>query len=268
MTSMGEWPARRALTRGARCRCMVAAVLWLVTAQAVSAAGPEVQATLLAAIAARDLDAARAAVARGADLNAPGPFQRTPLHEAARGADLRLLEWMLSQGADPRARDNDGRTPLHLARKSSAEVLLRHQADALLPDHRGNTALHVAAEHDRAMCRWLVQAGVPVNVRNQSGLTPLHFAVLGGKRHVVEELVELGADVNAQTASEYSFKPAFVAWDVKGMERGVPAGATTVSLARQLHRQNRWVQGNLYADLAEYLIGKGAAERKWWRLRE
>ena len=265
MRVTGQWLARGA--RGRWRRGMLAVALWMA-AQAAPAVEPSIQEALLAAIEARNLDAARAAVARGADLNGRGPFQRTPLHAAAKGVDTRLLEWMLAQGANPNGRDGDGRTPLHLANQTSAEILLRHQADARLTDRQGNTALHIAAESSRGLCRLLVQAGVPVNARNQSGLTPLHFAVLAGKRPLVEQLVELGADVNAKTAAEYSFKPSFVAWDVKGMESGVPAGATPVSLARQLHRQNRWSQGDLYADLADYLVAKGAVEQKWWQFRD
>jgi hypothetical protein len=41
------------------------------------------------------------------------------------------------------------------------------------------------------------------------------------------------------------------------MESGVPAGATPVSLARQQHRKNRWVSGDRYAELAEYLTRRG-----------
>lgn len=167
---------------------------------------------------------------------------------------------MLAQGANPDARDGDGRTPLHLANQTSAAILLRHQADTRLTDRQGNTALHVAAEDSRGTCRLLVQAGMPVNARNASGLTPLHFAVLAGKTQVAEELVALGGDVNARTVAKYSYKPSFVGWDVQGMESDVPAGATAVSPARQLHRKNRWVSGNRYAELAEYLIGKGAVQ--------
>lgn len=267
MTVAGTRLAQETARSGAWRRWAPVAMSWLA-AHAALAAGPEVQDKLLAAIAARDLNTVRTLVANGADLNAPGPFQRTPLHEAAKGIDTPLLEWMLAQGADPQARDGDGRTPLHLANDVSAAVLLRHRADPRLVDQQGNTALHIAAEHSRAKCRLLVQAGVPVNARNQAGLVPLHFAVLAGKQYIVEHLLELGAEVNAKSAADYSFKPSSVGWDVKGMESSVPAGATPLSLARQLHRKNRWVSGSLYANIAEYLVSKGAVERSRWQLAD
>lgn len=246
---------------------MAALAPWLATHVAL-AAGAGTQEALLAAIKADDLAATRAAVERGADLNAAGPFQRTPLHEAAKGARPPLIEWMLAHGTKPHARDGDGRDPLHLANSVSAEVLLRHNADARLVDRQGNTALHVAAEGDREMCRLLVKAGVPVDVRNQSGLTPLHFAALEGNQAIAAYLIEQGADVNAKTRSNYLHKWSTIAWDVKGMEKEVPAGETPHSIARRLHKENRWVRGRIYDDLAEFFLSKGAVERKWWRFWE
>ncbi|MBI3149751.1 MAG: ankyrin repeat domain-containing protein [Betaproteobacteria bacterium] len=223
------------------------------------------QAALLEAIDAGDLAAVQAAVKRGADLNAPGPFQRTPLHHAAKTVGAEVIEWMLAHGANLDARDGDGRAPLHRANSVSAEVFLRHGANALAKDRQGTTALHVAAEEDRSMCRLLISAGVPVNVRNGSGLTPLHFSVLQGKQQIVEALVDLGADVNARTESDYSYKWSYIGWDVKGHEQTVPAGSTPISLARWKHKDTRWTSGRTFTELAEFLRRKGAIERSWWR---
>lgn len=235
-------------------------------AKPMAAAGARVQDALIAAIKAADLAAAQAAVGRGADVRAAGPFQRTVLHEAAKTVNPQLIEWLLAQGADHHARDGDGRTPLHLANALSAAVLLRHGADVHLVDRQGNSALHLAAESDGQLCQQLVAAGVAVNGRNYAGLTALHFAVLRGKQPVAAALLKLGADVNAKTASEYLYKWSYIAWDVKGMEETVSAGATPVSLARQRHQKERWSAGRTYQELTEFLVGQGAVERKWWQL--
>ena len=42
-------------------------------------------------------------------------------------------------------------------------------------------------------------AGTDVNVKDGIGVTPLHFAVLGGHKELAELLIANGADVNAKT---------------------------------------------------------------------
>jgi ankyrin repeat protein len=194
--------------------------------------------------------------------------QASAVHHAAKTARVEMIEWMLAHGAYLGARDGNGRTPLHRANSVSAEVFLRHGADALAKDRQGTTALHVAAEEDGAMCRLLITAGVPVNIRNESGLTPLHFAVMQGNRRVVELLVNLGADVNATTTSIYSYKWSYVGWDVKGHEQLVPAGSTPISLARWKHKDTYWTSGRTFTELRAFLLGKGAIERSWWHFRD
>ena len=217
------------------------------------------QAALLDAITAGDLAAVQAALGCGADLNAAGPFARTPLHHAAaKCAKPEIVDWMIDLGAALDARDGDGRTPLHRANSVSIDPLLRHHADVRLVDLEGNTALHVAAEQSPDMCRQLVAAGVAVDARNHAGLTPLHCAVLEGRRPVIELLVGLGANVNAATQTDYRHKWHYIAWDVQGLERSVQAGSTPLSLARQRHRETYWTSGRQYTDIAGYLASKGA----------
>ncbi|MEZ5444544.1 MAG: ankyrin repeat domain-containing protein [Gammaproteobacteria bacterium] len=227
----------------------------------------ELRNALFAAIKEYDLAAAQAAVAQGADLKAPGDFRRTPLHEAVLGVNVELVEWLLENGADPNATDNDGRTPLHRANEHHLPALRRHGADLHRLDRQGNTALHIAAERYFSVpfCKGLVQAGIALNARNRAGLTPLHFAVLAGNKLNLATLIDLGADVNARTTAEYAYKSFDVSWSAQGMEYIVPAGSTPISLARRLHKRDKWVDSK-YETAAEFLLSKGAVERKWWRL--
>lgn len=223
------------------------------------------QNALFAAIKEYDLAAVQAAVAEGADPKAPGEFQRTPLHEAVRGVNVPLVEWLLEQGADPNAADGDGRTPLHRANDDHLPALLRHGADLFRLDNKGNTALHIAAERDygAAMCKSPVAAGIAVNARNRAGLTPLHFAVGAGTMLNLATLIELGADVNARTTADYADSGFYAHWSIQGKSI-TPAGSTPVSLARLRHKENKWVSGR-HKDVAEFLVSKGAVERKWWQ---
>lgn len=238
-------------------------VSWAVPSSGI---GADVQDLFVKAIEANDLAAAKSAVERGAEVNRPGPFHRTALHRATYHAPDAIVEWLLAQGADPNAQDDDGRTPLHLASAgSTATLLLRAKADPHLVDHNGNSPLHTAAELQQpGMAQVLVEAGIPVDVRNQAGLTPLHFAALQANRRVAEYLLDHGADINAKTAADYRYKWTYVAWDVKGMEELVPEGVTPIAYARKKHRSHRWVDGK-YHNFAEFLASRGAVEAKWWQ---
>ncbi|KAM4013052.1 NF-kappa-B inhibitor alpha [Anomaloglossus baeobatrachus] len=102
-------------------------------------------------------------------------------------------------------------TPLHLAiitdQYELAAKLLEAGCDPEMRDHAGNTALHIA-------CKKGSLRGVGVIVQNcKSHLTPLlqytnydghtclHLASINGFLAIVEDLIRLGADVNAQEPS-------------------------------------------------------------------
>lgn len=237
-------------------------LLWLVAVlfMSTSVATDDAQGRLLQAIAARDPAAAEAALQSGADPNLAGPFNRTPLHEAARqSADI--VELLIAHGVRLDALDGDGRTPLHLAYSDAARVLLAHKANFLVLDKNGNTALHTAAEESAITCKLLVATGLPVDARNNAGLTPLHFASLQAQQSAAECLLEHGADLNAKTLSDYPYKWSYVAWDVQGMEQLVPAGATPLSIALHGHEQTKWSSGR-FRSYVEFLRARGALETK------
>jgi hypothetical protein len=235
-------------------------LLWLLTVLFVSTsvANEDAQGRLLQAIAARDPVAAQAALGSGADPNFASDFGRTPLHEAARqSADI--VELLIAHGARLNPVDGDGRTPLHLAYSDAARVLLAHKADFLVLDKNGNTALHTAAEESAITCKLLVEAGLPVDARNNAGLTPLHFASLQAEQSAAGYLLAHGANLNAKTLSDYRYKWNYVAWDVQGMEQAVPAGATPLSMALHGHEQTKWSSGR-FRSYVEFLRARGAEE--------
>lgn len=76
--------------------------------------------------------------------------------------------------------------------------LLSEGAEARVKNNEGMTPLHWAAHEGRAhVIEELVHAGGDLNARDKEGMTPLHWASVKGENEAVELLLNLGADINA-----------------------------------------------------------------------
>jgi ankyrin repeat protein len=142
-----------------------------------------------------------------ADAGARDAAGRTPLHSAAAGHQLETVALLLDKGADANARTNDGETALHDALQFSGgtgvvRILLEHKADARAAEKRvGIEPLHLAAWiADRKAVQMLLDQGAAVNMPDDEGRTPLHWAAVNNAEDagVVNDLLVNGATVNAQ----------------------------------------------------------------------
>jgi ankyrin repeat protein len=76
----------------------------------------------------------------------------TPLHQAVTTSNTELVDYFLSQGANPNTQSSyDGNTPLHIAVQFSKNVsivdlLLQNQADPMIRNKNGQTAIDRACE--------------------------------------------------------------------------------------------------------------------------
>ena len=129
---------------------------------------------------------AEADIDRG-DACSPEPSKRMP-PAAAAPVDLSAptqLQWFQAAKAGDVA---------------SLERLLEGDASLLTRTGRGvgHTALHWAAAGGHgAAATWLLDAGIPVDVRNAGESTPLHAAASSGQLEVVLALCRRGADATA-----------------------------------------------------------------------
>ena len=177
------------------------------------------------------LEMVRRIMAAGADVNAVTHDGATPLHWACRFQFDAAVPLLLKAGARIDARDADGATPLFSANATAAKVLIAAGADPLARDREGNVPLH------RNVNPELLAPGV--NVRNTSGLTPLHYAALTGNLNSVTWLLAQGAEANTRTTAATRWRSGLVSKEF-GPGDPVPARATALDLARAQHRQSRF----------------------------
>lgn len=156
-----------------------------------------------------DDDFAKALLARGADTEATSTGE-TAVHKAVMFDSLGVLKLLLDAGASPNALDVDGYSPLCFVKtRKCLEMLLDAGASPTLKDDVGDppathllrhgdnelgrllfaameeakgkpsaSPLHAAAcLRDLPLMRKFAASGVEVDVRDQDGKTPLHWAV-------------------------------------------------------------------------------------------
>lgn len=161
-------------------------------------------------------------------LNSQNHLKQTPLHLAVITEQPQVLRGLLKAGCDPEMRDFQGNSALHLACERGSlravGLLTQHchkaQLQALLRtvNYSGRTCLHVAALHGfLAIVEQLVSLGADINAPEPcNGRTALHLAVDLQNADLVSELVRLGADVNSVTYQGYS--PYQLTWGRDNLE--------------------------------------------------
>lgn len=133
----------------------------------------------------------------------PAPSSR-PLDEAVDWDDQYAVWLLLSHGADPNLRD--GSFPLLRQACSQPDglvmmrtLLKQGYAKVNVKDNTGTTPLHFAAyEGDNKLVRFMLAFHADANARNDYGGTPLRWALGARDSHAnMIALLEKGADINA-----------------------------------------------------------------------
>ncbi|XP_028858606.1 nuclear factor of kappa light polypeptide gene enhancer in B-cells inhibitor, alpha a [Denticeps clupeoides] len=144
-------------------------------------------------------------------LNIQNYQRQTALHLAVITEQPELVERLVKAGCDTRLVDRNGNTALHVACKrgsmASFAVLTQvpsaqHLRSVLsFPNYHGHNCLHLASINGYlSMVEDLVQLGADINSKEQcSGRTALHLAVDLQNLSLVHRLISLGADVNSLT---------------------------------------------------------------------
>ena len=134
------------------------------------------------AVLAKQRDAIRLLVERGADVAHRGAAALTELADSGGGDDALnpIAQLLLDLGADPNGRNEEDMTPLMMVARygqiAVAQTLLAHGADV----------------NARCTCTRWIEGG---------GMTPLFMAIYGGEPGMTKLLLDNGADVTARSNS-------------------------------------------------------------------
>lgn len=170
----------------------------------------------------KSLQKAKRLIKQGVNVNDKIKEGLTLLNVAAKHGYYEIVKLLLENGAKVNARDILNCTPLRMAAENGyfyiAQLLLQYKAEINTKDALGNTPLHLAAQKgyfdivDLLLNR---EEKADVNAEmtgKYSGVTPLHFAVLGHHTNIVKYLLGYGADVNAKATGIFEdFTPLHMA---------------------------------------------------------
>ena len=166
---------------------------------------PALNKALHDAVEKKDIDAARAALDKGADVNSPAPNAYTPLLNAlVMTKQAEMAAMLLARRADPNKGTYDGYVPIMRAASEGMtdifKTLLDKGADVNKKTKSGLTALIAAAGSRRIeIMRTLIDKGADVNaVMTEQGDTALTTAARSNNPENVKLLLERGAPVDTR----------------------------------------------------------------------
>jgi len=157
-----------------------------------------------------DRDFTEYLISRGARIQYENPQAWQPLFGAVFSGNAEIAQLLLRNGANPNILHADGYTPLLAAVRNGytalTEALLRAGANPrFATSQSGATSLHIAATKGfRDIAEQLLRSGADVNVADQSGKTPLDYALKYANTGVANLLQESGGEVVRTAADDGS----------------------------------------------------------------
>ena len=151
-------------------------------------------------------------LAKGLDANQPDGEGRTPLMMASRSNSPEVLAILLEKEGDVELKDSKGNgVAFYLLDgysdrnkkdfEAKLEILVKAGLSMEQVQSGGNTVWHLAVKkNSMALLNEIAAFDVPVNVKNEEGLTPLHLAAMKATdTRIMEFLIEQGADKSLKT---------------------------------------------------------------------
>ena len=148
----------------------------------------------------------------GANVNGTGGMWNTALQAAAAGGFVDLVVLLLANRADARITGGMLGTALTAAVYAGSFTLLQRLYDSGAPvtvqDDQGRTAMHFAAwQGSLETMEWLEGKGSSYSIKDYQGRTLLHHAAMGGSFEVVKQFLEDEASRDLNVEDEDGWTP-------------------------------------------------------------
>ena len=150
------------------------------------------------------MEAVRALITAGADVNLGNLQGTTPLHRAASKGMSELYNFLLVKGADPNKPDEEGSSPVMAAafhgHVDAVRSLVHHGGKIETRNKRGESAVFLAAQNGHPnIIPVLLSLGADVNQSDNMGATPVFMAALQGHTNVLKALFACGGLLSINT---------------------------------------------------------------------
>ena len=194
-------------------------------------------------LAASNVEKVKLLVEHGADVDAKDIEGNTSLLINASNGKKDTVEFLLKNGADFSIKNNSNQAPLAVTRSVKiAKLLVEHGVDVNAQFEEEDIALHLyiaLTSGDTELFEFLINQGVDINTKRNSGYTVLLYAMGGGEIDKIEFLIERGADINvADENGETPLLKAVLYGDRELVQYLIDRGADTRYLNYQFIKNN------------------------------
>lgn len=180
-----------------------------------------------------DVPAMRRLLERDPNLSRKGYFYTPPIHFAVREGHPEAVQTLIDSGADSEWNGHYGDSLIEMAKERGHHTVVtvleraRHRQGKTPPaETRADHPIHLAAETGdwRRVREFLDGDPTLLDRGDHAGGTPLHRAVIGRARRVIELLLDRGANIHAIHGTGLGSSGGFSEYDIQSIDLAIWGG--------------------------------------------